>query len=41
MIRPVVHRLGARASRPHPHLKQNLFHPRMIRPVVGAGARLT
>ena len=44
MIRPVVHRLGARASRPHPYLKQNLFHSylkqnlfhsRMIGPVVG------
>ena len=37
MIRIVVHRLGARASRPHPYLKQNLFHSRMIRPVVGGG----
>ena len=37
MIHPVMHRLGARASRPHPYLKQNLFHPRMIRPVVGGG----
>ena len=34
MIRPVMHHLGARASRPHPYLKQNLFHSRMIRPVV-------